>query len=441
MSATTASPPAPAGSHSVPLNRSPRRIWNRNRGLVIGFAILLVAALAIALARSGAQHGRLDPRSADPQGSRAVAELLKDRNVTTRVVTTLAEARAAVRPDSTLLVARPDALSTEGRAALRGTFTTSGARTILVAPTVSTRGFLPDVTFVGTSDSTGLPPSCDLPEARRAGPLSTGGLRYSTTRAGADLCYPSEDTPTVLRLPHTAAPHREDIPAAPDDATEEAPHRSGRTAPGKPHDRQPAQGDTVVLGTAGILANEHLDERGNASLALQLLGSRPHLVWYLPSSDDPGTDSSGTGREQSFFDLIPSGWRWGTLQLGVAALLTALWRSRRLGPLVEENLPVAVRASETVEGRARLYRKADARDRAAQTLRSAARTRLAAVLGVPATEAHLPETLLPSVGARLRTTAPDTLLPLLFGPPPATDLALVTLADRLDALEREVRTS
>ncbi|MEV0849619.1 DUF4350 domain-containing protein [Streptomyces sp. NPDC049954] len=408
----------------MPLNRSPRQIWTRNRGLLIGFTILLVAALAIALARSGAQHGRLDPRSADPQGSRAVAELLKDRDVTTRVVTTLDGARAALRPDSTLLVARPDALSAEGRTALRRTFTTSGARTILVAPTVSTRDLLPDVTFVGTSDSTGLPPSCDLPEARRAGPLSTGGLRYSTTRAGADLCYLSEGTPTVLRLPHTAAQQRD-----------------GHTAPGGPHDRQPTQGDTVVLGTAGILANEHLDERGNASLALQLLGSRSHLVWYLPSSDDPGTDSSGTEHEQSFFDLIPSGWRWGTLQLGVAALLTALWRSRRLGPLVDENLPVAVRASETVEGRARLYRKADARDRAAQTLRSAARTRLAAVLGVPAAEAHLPETLLPPVGARLRTTAPDTLLPLLFGPPPATDLALVTLADRLDALEREVRTS
>ncbi|MFE9253086.1 DUF4350 domain-containing protein [Streptomyces sp. NPDC007088] len=417
--------PSSTPSGSTPLNRSPRQIWTRNRGLLIGFAILLVAALAIALARSGAQHGRLDPRSADPQGSRAVAELLKDRNVTTRVVTTLAEARAALRPDSTLLVARPDALSAEGRTALRRTFTASDARTVLVAPTVSTRDLLPDVTFVGTSGSTGLTPSCDLPQARRAGPLSTGGLRYSTTRAGADLCYLSEGTPTVLRLPNTAVPPRQDVPAA----------------PGRPHDRKAVQGDTVVLGAAGILANDRLDERGNASLALQLLGSRPHLVWYLPSADDPGTDSSGAEGNQSFFDLIPSGWRWGTLQLGVAALLTALWRSRRLGPLVEESLPVAVRASETVEGRARLYRKADARDRAAQTLRAAARARLAAALGLPAAEAHLPETLLPPVEARLRTSAPDTLAALLFGPPPTTDLALVTLADRLDALEREVRTS
>ncbi|GDY74619.1 hypothetical protein SAV31267_041040 [Streptomyces avermitilis] len=76
-------------------------------------------------------------------------------------------------------------------------------------------------------------------------------------------------------------------------------------------------------------------------------------------------------------DLLPSGWLWGTLQLFIAAALAALWRARRLGPLVPERLPVAIRASETVEGRARLYRKANARDRAAAALRSTTRTRLA----------------------------------------------------------------
>ncbi len=57
------------------------------------------------------------------------------------------------------------------------------------------------------------------------------------------------------------------------------------------------------------------------------------------------------------------------IQLGVALLLAALWRARRLGPLVTERLPVVVRASETVEGHARLYRSRRARDRVAATLR------------------------------------------------------------------------
>ncbi|MCW2756877.1 MAG: hypothetical protein JWO46_623, partial [Nocardioidaceae bacterium] len=72
-----------------------------------------------------------------------------------------------------------------------------------------------------------------------------------------------------------------------------------------------------------------------ASLALQLLGSRPHLVWYLPSLSDTSATDSGS---QSFFDLLPSGWLWGTLQLFIAAGVAALWRARRLGPLVPEKL-------------------------------------------------------------------------------------------------------
>ena len=40
----------------------------------------------------GGQHGRLDPRSADPEASRAVAELLEDRGISVDVATTLDEA-------------------------------------------------------------------------------------------------------------------------------------------------------------------------------------------------------------------------------------------------------------------------------------------------------------------------------------------------------------
>ena len=129
------------------------------------------------------------------------------------------------------------------------------------------------------------------------------------------------------------------------------------------------------------------------------------MVWYLPSLSD--TSATDADDERSFFDLLPSGWLWGTLQLFIAAALAALWRARRLGPLVPEKLPVAIRASETVEGRARLYRKANARDRAATALRSTTRTRLAPLVGVPVTQAHAPEALLPALSAHLHDTATD----------------------------------
>ncbi|WP_432132176.1 DUF4350 domain-containing protein [Streptomyces tendae] len=387
-----------------------RQVWTRARGIALALVLLLVGAVAIAVVRSDARHGELDPRSADPYGSRAVAELLADRGVSTRVVTTLDEARAAAGPDTTLLVAVPDLLTERQQTGLHSATSGSGGRIVLVAPGgAAVERLAPGVTAdpALSLDST-LAPACDLPAARRAGNADTGGIRYST-HLEADACYPSRRLATLLRIP--------DPPTT--GSAEDAP------------------GDTVVLGARDILFNNHLDEHGNASLALQLLGSRDHLVWYLPSlSDLPDPDD-----ERSFFDLLPSGWLWGTLQLFISAALAALWRARRLGPLVPEKLPVAIRASETVEGRARLYRKANARDRAATALRSATRTRLAPLVGVPVTQAHTPESLLPALSAHLHGEPGDgqTLHTLLFGPPPGDDAALIALADQLDALEREVR--
>ncbi|WP_030943323.1 DUF4350 domain-containing protein [Streptomyces sp. NRRL S-646] len=380
-----------------------RQVWTRARGIALAVVLLLAAAVVIAVIRSDTRHGELDPRSVDPYGSRAVAELLADRGVSTRVVTTLDGARAAAAPDTTLLVALPDLLTHRQQAKLHSATAHSGGRTVLIAPgSSSVEKLAPGVTAdPATSLDSMLSPDCQLPAARRAGTADTGGIRYTTTRLGADECYRSERLATLLRIPETSG-----------------------------------DGDTVVLGAPDILFNERLDKEGNASLALQLLGSRPHLVWYLPTlSDSSATD---TGDEKGFFDLVPSGWLWGTLQLFVAAALAAFWRARRLGPLVPEKLPVAIRASETVEGRARLYRKANARDRAAAALRSTTRTRLAPLVGVPAAQAHAPEALLPALSAHLHSDG-QTLNSLLFGPPPSDDAALIALADQLDALEREVR--
>ncbi|MFC9289367.1 DUF4350 domain-containing protein [Streptomyces sp. NPDC057052] len=395
----TTAPTPPA----TPASRTARQVWTRSRGVVLAFALLLAGAAVLATLRSDARHHALDPRSGDPYGSRAVAELLADHGVSTRVVTTSTEARAASGPDTTLLVTAPDLLTEHRRRELRSATAGSGGRTVLVAPGArSVEALAPGVTAAPvTSRTSTLAPDCALPAAQRAGSADTGGIRYTTTRRDADECYPSNRLATLIRVPDTTG-----------------------------------DGDTVVLGAPDIFHNDRLDEQGNASLALQLLGSRPHLVWYLPSLSD--ISAADQDQEKSFFDLIPSGWLWGTLQLFVAAALAALWRARRLGPLVPEKLPVAVRASETVEGRARLYRRADARDRAATALRSATRTRLAPLAGVPVARAHTPETLVPALSTHLDGDG-QSLHSLLFGPPPADDTGLITLADRLDALEREVR--
>ncbi|MDX2573582.1 DUF4350 domain-containing protein, partial [Streptomyces scabiei] len=60
--------------------------------------------------------------------------------------------------------------------------------------------------------------------------------------------------------------------------------------------------------------------------------------------------------------------------------------------------------------------------------------------GVPVSRAHTPEALLPALSAHLHGDG-QPLHPLLFGPPPGDDAALIALTDHLDALEREVRRS
>ncbi|WP_432129023.1 DUF4350 domain-containing protein [Streptomyces sp. bgisy082] len=397
-------PTTPTGSTSTAL--SARRIWTRVRGAALVVAVVLIGGLVLATVRSTNAHGALDPRSTDPHGSRAVAELLKERGVTLTLATTLDEATAATTPGTTLLVTAPDLLTDAQLSALRTAAQTSAGRTVLLgAGSPSLTVLAPGITSAPDTAVTNLSPACTLPAATRAGSVDLGGERYEVAPGTtADSCYLSDGLPTLVRLPGT-----------------------GTT-------------DTVLLGSPDILHNTRLDQQGNASLALQLLGSRPHLVWYLPSLYDASADAPEDDTTGNFLALIPSGWLWGTLQLALAALLAAVWRGRRLGPLVTERLPVALRASEATEGRARLYRKANARDRAASVLRTATRTRLAPLLGVPSRDAHSPDLLLPALSARLPGTTADPR-DLLFGPAPADDSALVRLADQLDALEREVRTS
>jgi len=189
--------------------------------------------------------------------------------------------------------------------------------------------------------------------------------------------------------------------------------------------------DVTVLGQADVVRNGHLAEQGNAALSLRLLGARPTLVWYLP---DPLELSDGASAP-SLRSLLPDWVGWVTAQVLIALLLAVFWRARRLGPLVTEPLPVVVRAAETQEGRARLYRQAGARGRAAATLRTATARRLAARLDVPP---DADPSTVAVLAAQVVGQPPDQVAETLLGHAPHDDAALVALADRLDALERAV---
>ena len=191
----------------------------------------------------------------------------------------------------------------------------------------------------------------------------------------------------------------------------------------------------TLLGTGEPLANGFLAQRGNAALALNLLGISPRIVWLVPAPAIVA-GAGPAGGHKSLTSLLPLGADLVTIQLCVAVLLAALWRARRLGPLVPEQLPVVVRASETVEGHARLYQSRRARGRAAAALRAAMLRRVMAAVGL-APGAHQ-GAVTAALSAR-SALSPAQIEMMLFGPAPGTDTALVTLADDLDALERQVR--
>ena len=391
MTVTTAPDVTPASVTSASTDPGAGQVWQAVKGPLTVLVVVLLAGLVVALAAGGPAGGRLDPRSPAPSGSRALAQVLGDQGVQVVRVTTSAAMAATTGPDDTLLVVDPDLLADSQVEAVRAT----GADLVVVGATTPGR-YLPGVSAEPAEPGVRAP-GCDLPVAQRAGAVDAGGIAYNTDDTKLrvpNLCYASDGRPSLVQVT--------------------------------------VDGNLVtLLGPSSPLTNSRLDDEGDAALALGLLGGHDRLVWYLPTAADVPPSA-----QKSFYELVPDGVWWGLLQLGVAVLLLALWRARRLGAVVVEPLPVAVRAAETEEGRARLYRRNHARGQASESLRAGVRSRLGGVLGLP--RRADPQALVTAVDARSSWSGADVTA-LLYGAAPADDAALVQLADRLDALEKEVR--
>ena len=388
---TTAPGVAAASGSSASTDADAGQVWQAVKGPLTVLVVVLLAGLVVALAAGGPAGGRLDPRSPAPSGSRALAQVLGDQGVQVELVTTAASMAATTGPDDTLLVVDPDLLADSQVEAVRAT----GADLVVVGATAPDR-YLPGVS-AEPADPGVRAPGCDLPVAQRAGTVDAGGIAYvsdDTKLRAPHLCYASDGRPSLVQVT--------------------------------------VNGNLVtLLGTSSPLTNSRLDDEGDAALALGLLGGHDRLVWYLPTAADVPPSA-----QKSFYELVPDGVWWALLQVGVAVLLLALWRARRLGAVVVEPLPVAVRAAETEEGRARLYRRNHARGQASESLRAGVRARHGGALGLP--RRVDPQALVTAVAAGSGWSGADVTA-LLYGAAPADDAALVQLADRLDALEKEVR--
>ncbi|GIH89727.1 DUF4350 domain-containing protein [Planobispora siamensis] len=381
--------PAPA---SAPTSPRVRDSWRRARGVFGVLGIMVALAAVTVLIASPRPGGRLDPEATTPVGAHALAQLLRDQGVEIRPARTVEEAGELATPDSLLLVGRTEFLA-DGLL-MAELAEVPGDRLLVEPVTQALQALAPGVSAGALTDVESREPGCDLPAALRAGTAVTGGVSYNGP-AGSRSCYGG----SVIVF-----------------------NAAGR--------------QITVVGSSDFMTNERLAADGNAALAMNLAGARPAVVWLVPTL--PQTGGAQEQGEATLTDLIPSGVGWAALQLFIAVVLVAVWRARRLGPVVPERLPVVVRAAETVEGRGRLYRSRRARDRAAAALRAAALDRIIPRLGL--TGDATPAGVVAAVAMRTPLDSHQAGA-LLYGAAPDDDAGLVALARHLDILERQVRDS
>jgi hypothetical protein len=331
--------------------------------------------------------------AATPAGAKALVEVLRHEGVTVVVVDTLGDARAAVddREHTTLFFYDPNYyLSAEQTRQAMGL----ADHVVALQPTTATLEFIsPDLALAGHLGGT-LQANCEVDAATAAESISTNatGFRILDDNAALKGCFASDGVFSLVQL-----------------------QRNGVTL--------------TALGATEALSNGEILSEGNAALGLNLLGSTDTLVWYIPGADDFITDV------KTLDELSPEWVQPVTLTLILTAIAAILWRGRRLGPLIVENLPVTVKASETMQGRARLYEKANARLHTLDSLRIGTIARLAALCGLPVL-ATVDEVV--TTAAAIAGQDPQSVRSLLVDAHPQSDRDLVRLSDDLLTLEQTV---
>jgi hypothetical protein len=445
--------PAPTEEGLAPVRK--KRSWRWLR-LVIPFVVVALAVIGSGTAYLLEQPDQRDaaylsPVSGAGIGARHLADALRQRNITVERQTRTSDALvSAYRGDATLFLPAPDLVNPFYLRMLK--LMPATTRIVLVEPGSGAlnSGHQPIAAADRRLAAHAVAAGCALAAARDAGAAAVQRSTYSAVdpkvATELDRCYGGS---LVV------------------------------------FSRGPVE--TTVVGAADPFRNDRIAEHHNERLVLGLLARAPRLVWldlhrnepqpgYVdnpalaggpaappslgPGSPDPdfplrGSDQPGPG------DNPPSGgrgnggggngsgpdpltqafppWLFGAAALtALAALLLALASARRLGAPIAEPLPITVRATETIEGRGRLYQRAKARAPALEALRGAARERLAHLLDLGAGPDRA---ALVAAAAVQSGWAPETVDLALFGAPPGDDQSLVRAAVLLETLMAAVTSA
>ena len=386
----TATPIAPQRMQTATVRVTVKR-WAYWAGAI---AVALAVVFAGMVVRgTSANQDYLSPVNAGPVGAKAVVEVLRQQGVDVTITTNLDDTLDALTPDSTLAFFERDVFLDDDE---RDELYAAGSNLVLLDPSYDdlervAEGVAPAGFVEGTLDA-----DCSLDLGSRAPQILGDGNGYRVLEVEGERatgCYPSGDDIVSLVRVET------------DDRV------------------------VTVVGATDAFTNDKILGLDNAAFALNVLGETEQLVWYVPGSEDL-PEGPATVAELSPPWVLPA------VLLAVLTLLAAaFWRGRRFGPLIVEDLPVTVKASETMNGRARLYETSSARLRALDSLRIGTVSRIGTLCGLPRA-ATVEEIVNAAAAASGRD--PRDVRTLLLDATPFTDRDLVSLSDDLLELERTV---
>lgn len=361
---------------------------NRRRARrVLPWLAVVAGAFTVALAvgAPGDDGQPLDPASTGPSGTKALVDTLRELGA--RVDVRSEPPRSG---DTTALVLVDD-LDDTGRRRVADWVRDGG--TLVVAdpssplhparpgPSVSLGGLDPE-----------LRRGCQVPALRQVERVAVPGAVLLEVPPGATGCFPGGGESWLVVAP------------------------AGR-------------GTVVGLGGAGALVNSRLAGADNAVLATALLapGLDDRVVVLRPPPPGAG--------QKDVLDLVGPGVKLAVVQLGIAFVLVAVWRARRLGRPVLEPQAVQVPGSALVGAVGELLQRRRSRAEVAGVLRDDLRRTLAARLGMAPSA---PAAAVADTAAARSTVSVEEVLAVLAGQTPVDEEELVALAQAVESVRREV---
>lgn len=383
--------------------------WRRRLRSWITWVVVVLALALLALAGAESERGDLplDPASARPGGTKALALLTERLGARFTPGADLPTAGAA----TTALLVRDDLDQAETAEVER--WVRVGGRLVVADPR-SSLAYAP-LTDGGELGSIGRPR--DL-QAQCSDPLVEGVARIQ----------PDDDRDYAL----FARPALDESP--PNGLGESSitacfPSGEGNFL----LTRRVGRGSIVLVGGPDLFTNRELGRADNSVLVANLLALQPGTSLTFLRSD--GAEAGSAGNENSLLSLVPDGVAVGIAQLGVAGLLLLAWQGRRLGRPVIEHLPVAIPGSQLVIARSDLLQTAGRTNAAARLLRADLRRSVAERLGLP--PGTNVEVLVAAAADRTRI-APERLRNVLVDGPIGDGRALTLLAQQVEAVHQEV---